>query len=290
LFTHRATVFAAIFLTLTNACAPEGVAGEDDAESAESAASTTELVAMGPIAKGASKTGIYTATVAGQLTFRTAGTGDIDLYVRKGAAPTTTLYDAKSEGPTSAEELKITVAKGDQIRFLLYGYSAGTANLVVVVPDAAPATTVVTLVPSGFIAAGASKTGSYTSTVTGRLTFRSRGTGDADLYLKKNATASRTSYDAKGEGSTATEDVSIDVVVGDKVFYLLYGYSASTASLDVLVPGGTTSNTTTLSLPTLPDDGTFRAFSTPGGGLSTSGRSMKFLIDNRTPTARTINS
>jgi hypothetical protein len=287
--THRATLLAALLLTLTGAaCAPEGAGEDESAEGTESAASTNELVPMTSMPKGASKTGVYTATVAGEITFKTAGTGDVDLYIKKGAtAPTTTSFDGKSDGPTSVEQVKITVAKGDQVRFLLYAYSASTANLVVVVPDEAPAGTVVSLVPNGAIARGASKTGSYTSTVAGRLTFQSRGTGDVDLYLKKGVAASRTSYDAKGEGPNANEDVVIDVAVGDKIFYNLYGYAASTASLVVALPSGIYAST--LSLTPLSDEAAFRAFSTPGGGLSTSGRSMKFLIDNRSPAARTMN-
>jgi hypothetical protein len=117
-------------------------------------------------------------------------------------------------------------------------------------------------------------------------TFRTRGTGDVDLYLKKNATASISVYDAKGEGSTANEDVTITAAVGDKIYFYLYGYATtSTANLVVVLP----SYASTLSLAKLSDENAFKTFSTPGGGLSTVGRSMKFLVDNRTPTARTTN-
>lgn len=296
MLTRRAPVLAALLLTCSSACSPSLPLGgtnasdddDGDVDSVAAAVTTTEIVPSTALARGASKTGIYTATVSGELTFRTTGTGDVDLFVRKGAAPTRTVFDVKSDGASSAEAVKLTVTKGDQIHFLLYGYAAGSVNLVVIAPDEAPAATVVTLVPSGAVARGASKTGSYTSTVAGRLTFRSRGTGDVDLYLKKNAPASRTTFDAKGEGPNATEDVGIDVAAGDKVYFSLYGYAASTASLDVVLPGAG-SYATTLSLATLGSEAAFRAFSTPGGGLSTSGRSMKFLVDNRTPAARTVN-
>src|SRR5690348_10729036 len=78
MLTRRAPVVAALLLTLSSACAPnlrhgtEADAPDDDAElgTASSAVTTTELFATTSLAKGASKTGIYTATVAGELTFR----------------------------------------------------------------------------------------------------------------------------------------------------------------------------------------------------------------------------
>jgi len=267
---------------------PMGFDEEGEVDSVASAVTTTEIFPVSALARGASKTGIYTATVAGDLTFKTTGTGDIDLYVKKGAPASRTSFDAKSESASASEQVKITVAKGDQVHYLVYGYSAGSANLVVTSPDETAGGGVETLVPSGAIARGASKSGFFTSPVTGRVTFRSRGTGDVDLYVKRDVAASKTTFDAKGEGPTATEDVAIDVTAGQKVHYFLYGYTAATASLVVEMPGAG-SFASTLSLATLSDSNAFRAFSTPGGGLSTSGRSMKFLIDNRTPSARTAN-
>jgi hypothetical protein len=149
---RRSAVAALLFATSASlaACAPGGA--HDDPEGAsdnsEGAVTTTVLVPTTSIATGASKTGVYTATVSGELTFKTAGTGDIDLYLRKGSAPTTATYDAASEGSTATETAKITVVAGDKVYYLLYGYSAGSASLSVTVPDAPVAETTVTLVAS----------------------------------------------------------------------------------------------------------------------------------------------
>ncbi len=262
---------------------------DDEIESVSSALTTTELFATTPIALGASKTGIYTAAVAGQLTFRTAGTNDVDLYLKKGSAPTRSAFDVKSDGSTSAELARISVAAGDKVYYLVYAYKASSANLVVEIPDVAPPTTTVTLVPSTLIALRTSKNGVYTAPTTGSYTFRSRGTsGDVDLYLRKGAAASTTSFDVKSDGGTANEDAVISAAAGDQIYYSLYGYKATTASLVVDLPGSANYDSTR-SLATLSDEAAFRAFSTPGGGLSTSGRSLKFLIDSRTPTSRTTN-
>ncbi len=245
---------------------------------------TTSIFATTSISAGGSKRGVYRATVAGEVVFRTAGTGDVDLYLKKGSEPSTSLFDAKSDGPTSAEEARLRVVVGDAVHFLAYGYSNSTARLEVSAPDAEPVVTTIELIASGSITKGASKVGVYTATAAGKLTFKSTGTGDVDLYLRRNAAASASNYDAKGESETANETVSLTVSAGDAINYSLFGYRASTARLVVEVAA--TNYDTTLWLAVVSEPAAFAAFSTPGGGLSSSGRSGKFLIDSRVPSAR----
>jgi vibriolysin len=52
------------------------------------------------------------------------GTGDADLYVRYGSAPTTTTYDCRSAGATSDESCVINGAKQGTYYVLIKGYSA----------------------------------------------------------------------------------------------------------------------------------------------------------------------
>ncbi len=52
------------------------------------------------------------------------GTGDADMYVKFGSAPTTTSYDCKSEGATTTESCTITGAKQGTYYVLLSGYAA----------------------------------------------------------------------------------------------------------------------------------------------------------------------
>lgn len=246
---------------------------------------STQVFATTTILKGASRRGTVTSKIAGELVFRASGTGDVDLYLKKGSAPTTSSFDKRAAGPTSAEEARVTVAVGDVIHYLVYGYVTSTARLEVVTPDST-AVTSVELVPHQAIARGASKTGIYVASSTGRVTFKSTGTGDLDLYVRKGAPASSTAFDAKGEGPTAVESVALSVNAGDQIHYNVYGYVESTGRLVVEVPA--TEWSTKLSLPTMAEAGAFQAFSTPGGGLSSSGRSLKFLIDYRTASRPTM--
>lgn len=70
---------------------------------------------------------------AGVGTFRasTTGTGDIDLYARRGAVPTTTTYNCKSDGSTATESCGFSVTASGDVYVLLKGYTAGNYNLTV---------------------------------------------------------------------------------------------------------------------------------------------------------------
>jgi len=91
-------------------------------------------VSVGTLATGGTRT--FTVTVpAGRpsLQVRVTGpNGDADLYVRRGAAPTTTVNDGKSEGPTSNETVTLTVpAAGGTYNILLNGFATASGLSIV---------------------------------------------------------------------------------------------------------------------------------------------------------------
>ncbi|HEY3004964.1 MAG TPA: pre-peptidase C-terminal domain-containing protein, partial [Kribbellaceae bacterium] len=62
---------------------------------------------------------------ATNLKFVTSGgSGDADLYVKFGSAPTTASYDCKSDGSTTSETCSISTAQAGTYYVLVYGYSA----------------------------------------------------------------------------------------------------------------------------------------------------------------------
>ncbi len=78
------------------------------------------------------------------------------------------------------------------------------------------------------------KSGTYRATGAGHVVVRTAGSGDADLYVKKGAAASASSYDCKSDGGTAAESCTLDVVAGDVLNWTILGYSdTSTASLSI---------------------------------------------------------
>ncbi|MHB8912870.1 MAG: proprotein convertase P-domain-containing protein, partial [Lysobacter sp.] len=64
-------------------------------------------------------------TGATNLTFVTSGgSGDADLYVKFGSAPTTSSYDCRSQGATNAETCTIATAQAGTYHVMILGYSA----------------------------------------------------------------------------------------------------------------------------------------------------------------------
>ena len=237
-------------------CAVDGQQGTETGETvavSDQSLTTTQLFAATPIAKGASKTGLYTATVSGRLTFATTGTGDADLYVKKGSAPTTSSFGCKSDGGTAVESCGLDVVAGDKIYYLVVGYTAATVSLSVTAPDAVPggggtggdagtppARTTQTILPTSAFAARVVKTGSFTASAAGSVTFDTAGTGDVDLLVNVGAAVAGVSTPTcKSEGNTSVEHCTVTLAAGQKAFFSVLGYAASSsASLSVTSAGG----------------------------------------------------
>jgi pseudolysin/vibriolysin len=185
----------------------------------------------GPLTNGVAKTGqsgaagsstSYTLVVpagATGLKFVTSGgTGDADLYVKFGSAPTTTVNDCKSEGGTTAETCNIATAQAGTYYVLVKGYTAysgmsitgsyttgggggcggtvlcsGTAVALPAVATGGVSSNYTLVVPSG-------KT-SAVFTISG-------GTGDADMYVRVGAAPTTTTYNCRpylsGNAETCT--------------------------------------------------------------------------------------
>jgi hypothetical protein len=62
----------------------------------------------------------------GSYTFSTTGTGDADLYVRRGSAPTTTAYDCRPYQSGSAETCTVTIDTPQKIHVMVRGYATSS--------------------------------------------------------------------------------------------------------------------------------------------------------------------
>jgi hypothetical protein len=232
----------------------QGSEGEETVASSDQTLTTTQIFTATAIAKGASKTGLYTATASGRFTFATTGTGDADLYVKKGSAPTTASFGCKSDGGTAVESCGLDVVAGDKIYYLVVGYTASTVSLSVTTPDAIPggggttggdagtppARTTQTILPSSTFAAKAVKTGSFTASTAGSVTFDTAGTGDVDLLVNVGAAVAGVSTPTcRSEGNTSVEHCTVTLAAGQKAFFSVLGYAASSsAGLTVTSAGG----------------------------------------------------
>ncbi len=78
--------------------------------------------------------GPFKVAASGSLIAQTTGTGDVDLYVRKTYAATTSTYTCKSDGATSTEQCTVTMTTAGDVYVLLKGYTASTYTLKVTYP------------------------------------------------------------------------------------------------------------------------------------------------------------
>ena len=235
-------------------------------------------VAITGIAGAAGSDQLYTLDVpagATNLKFVTSGgTGDADLYVKFGSAPTTTVNDCKSEGSTTAESCSIATAQAGKYYVLVHGYAAFSG---------------VSLTGSystgggggggGSLSNGVAKTGlagaagsdqvftlAVPAGATGLNFVTGGGTGDSDLYVKFGSAPTTTVNDCKSEGSTTAESCSIATAQAGTYYVLVHGYatfsgvsltgSYSTGGGGGCTPSGTTlCSGTTVALPSVATGG-----------------------------------
>ncbi|TPH12553.1 S8 family serine peptidase [Litorilituus lipolyticus] len=181
---------------------------------------------------------------ATDLTFdMSGGTGDADLYVKFGSAPTSTNYDCRPYKSGNNESCPITTAQTGTYHVKLVAYSSFSGvSLTASYTDNSGGST-------GGATGGSASVSDisisrrdwkyYTIEVPAgmsTLDFNiSGGSGDADLYIKRGAQPTKSSYDCRPYKSGNTESCSFTSPVADTWHIGIYGYSAvSGLSLDVV--------------------------------------------------------
>jgi hypothetical protein len=86
----------------------------------------TGLDESGTVARAAEKRYATPQLPAGSYTFVLAGTGDADLYVKRGTAPTTASYDCRPYKSGSAESCAVTLTEPAVINVMVRGYAASS--------------------------------------------------------------------------------------------------------------------------------------------------------------------
>ncbi|MEO8846723.1 MAG: PPC domain-containing protein [Kofleriaceae bacterium] len=81
------------------------------------------LTASGTVKKSVAKSFTTPILAAGSYQFDITGSGDADLYVRVGAAPTTTKYDCRPYKTGSNESCSVTIAQPTTIGVMVRGYA-----------------------------------------------------------------------------------------------------------------------------------------------------------------------
>ena len=171
------------------------------------------------------------------------GTGDCDLYVRRGATPTTTSYDYRPYKSGNNETVAVESPAAGTWYIMLRGYTAYSG--VTLVATYSADTTIVAL------ANGVSVTGLAGSSG-GELYFSievpasqsklqiaiSGGTGDCDLYVKRGALPTTSDYDYRPFLGSNEESVSVTTPAAGTWYIMLRGYTAYTGVTLLATYGG----------------------------------------------------
>jgi Zn-dependent metalloprotease len=154
------------------------------------------------------------------------GTGDADMYVKRGAQPTSTVYDYRPYLNGNAETVTVTNPVAGDWYISLYAFSTYSGVTLKATYTAGAACTSVTSSLSGTGAQylSAQYVSSISGVHTGKLTGPATGV-DFDLYLQKLSGTTWTSV-AAGESATATENVTYNGTAGT-YRWRVYAYSGS---------------------------------------------------------------
>lgn len=192
----------------------------------------------GTVAKNEWKTyGPFNVAAGATLTADMTGTGDADLYVRKGAAPTLTAYDCRPYKGSSAESC--SVAGPGPVYVSVQGYAA-TSNFALTIkytegggsaPPVNPPTTVTHLNVSGSVALNEMKRYSMAVPAGAKLTIKTAAAADVDLYIMLNAEPTLETYTARGWTSSGNETINYDVPSSGTLNIMVHGYAASSFTL-----------------------------------------------------------
>ncbi|AEI62878.1 M57 family metalloprotease [Corallococcus macrosporus] len=194
----------------------------------------------GSVATGASVNyGPFNVVPGSTFTVRMTGSGDPDLYVRAGAAPTTTAYTCRPYLSGATESCSIEIPAGVTTAYIMVrGYSSATFNLTIdyLTPSGGGnGGTPTSETRSGSVARNQNvQVGSFSVKAGTNFKVVMSGSGDPDLYVRFGAQPTTSAYTCRPYLSGANETCDIPVPAGQTTAYIMVrGYSAATYNLAI---------------------------------------------------------
>lgn len=159
------------------------------------------------------------------------GTGDADLYLQSGARPTLTSYVCRPYTSGNSETCTVTSPAAGNWYIMLNGYAAYSGvTLTATYATATDTTTaLVNGVPVTSISGASGSTKYWKLTVPSgqaKVVFTiSGGTGDADLYVKRGAKPTTSSYDCRPYLSGNSESCTTTSPAAGDYYVMIRGYT-----------------------------------------------------------------
>lgn len=164
-----------------------------------------------------------------------SGTGDADLYVRRGSKPTESAYDCRPYADDSDEQC--TIQGPGPLFVAVNGYAAESSyRLEVTLPEAAsggtpPPPSSAHLNETGHVGLGASAYYTVPVRKGTPIVVRTAAPGDVDLYVKLGARPTPTAHDVAAESYSGDETMTYTPTADGTLHVLVYGYQASSFTL-----------------------------------------------------------
>jgi large repetitive protein len=182
-----------------------------------------------------------------QLRFNmSGGTGNADMYIRKGALPTTTNWDFRPVRPDNTESISIGSTNLQGTWYVMLHGAAAYSGVTLVGDYVAPSTTVVMLtngVPVTNISGNQNSERYYRIEVPSgqqKLEIQmSGGTGDADLYVRRGSLPTTSQYDFRPQLPGNNETVTVNNPTAGSWYIMVRGYQSYAGVTLVATFGGT---------------------------------------------------
>lgn len=158
--------------------------------------------------------------------------GDADLYVRAGAAPTTSTYDCRPYADGSDEECTVVLAAESTIFMQVRGYASGTNAFRLVVEGEGegggePPPAWEGLDESGTVARNQEVRFATPELAAGTYSFVMTGTGDADLYVRRGSAPNTTTFDCRPYATGSSETCNVNLSAPGVIHVMVRGYANS---------------------------------------------------------------
>ena len=157
------------------------------------------------------------------------GSGDADLYVKKGSIPTKTDFDCRPYIGGNDESCNVLLASPGRVHIKLIGYSAYSGASLVATNSLVSANEF----PKDNLTATTNNWLRYSYTATNNETVNvsiNGGTGDADLYVNKTGEPTDSTYTCRPFLSGNNESCAVSLSAGETVYIGLKAYSTFTGT------------------------------------------------------------
>jgi PKD repeat protein len=157
------------------------------------------------------------------------GTGDADLYIKRGAAPTTTSYDSRPYLSGNNESVVVNNPAAARYYVMLRGFAAFSGvKLVATVVANTGGMGHVEEQPNLSATTGNARSFSIEvpAGATNLVFTTSGGTGDADLYVRKGSAPTTTTYDFRPYLDGNAESVTIASPAAAKYYVMVRAYAS----------------------------------------------------------------